>query len=174
MYYVARVSRIGPSTSRRIATLAVRSVLGAGAAALVVFHAALFAGRLRDASIAEPRVAASWLGAVALVVAAALLRSRGYSLFRGRSGFAFWTVVLLLHLGFTPGAPALRAEQLLGLPLELAAGALLAATAIALGLSGTRGTAPPTLAIRPRPRARSPLALGAVPARFAPRPPPLG
>ena len=72
-------------------------------AGLVVFHAALLAGRFADASIAHPEVIAQWVGAVLLGVGALALRRQGSSLVSGRGALVFWLLVLLLHVGFGSG-----------------------------------------------------------------------
>lgn len=148
------------------------SLVGVGVA---LFHAGLLAERLRDLSIAEPEVLASWLGAAILGLLALYLRRRNLPIASGRSGLVFWLLVLLLHLGLTPATPAfVRAEQLLALPLELAVVVLVGAL---------------LLVVRARRVARHPvplhrelarlcplpsLALGSVAAQFVPRPPPAG
>ena len=135
-------------------------------AALVLFHLWLFAGRLRDLSITEPQVLVSWLGAAALGAIALFLRKRNLPLLRGKSGFVFWALVLLLHLGFTPGSPALRGElsnasleTLLALAATLA---LLFGTRPALSASRKTATAAPL----------APFALATAGPLRAPRPPP--
>lgn len=84
--------------------------LRAAGAAVVLQHLDLLVRRFADASIAEPLVLARWLGAAALVGAAAQLRRRGGAPWRGRTGLAFALVVLLLHTGFVPAASNLSAS----------------------------------------------------------------
>lgn len=146
-----------------------RAALFLGTIGLVVYHAWLFTGRLRDASIREPEVLLRWLLGAALIGLALAFQRRGHSIVRGRSAIVFWVLALLLHIGPLP-APALsEAQGALALPLALAASFLIAVLAAL--------TAP----LRGRPRlervrrsafsfhdgALAPLAL-----RFAPRPPP--
>ncbi|MGH7856353.1 MAG: hypothetical protein ACREQY_03415, partial [Candidatus Binatia bacterium] len=103
----------------------VRGAATAAGATLVLFHLWLFAGRLRDLSIAEPKVLASWLASAALGLLAYFLERRGLPLASGRSGLVFWLLVLLLHLAMTPVGLALPSVELtLGLGLELAGAAL--------------------------------------------------
>jgi hypothetical protein len=114
----------------------VRAVATTAGAALVLFHLWLFAGRLRDFSIVEPSVLASWLASAALGLFALFLKRRGLPLASGRSGLVFWLLVLLLHIGMmgmTPVALELpTVEQTLALGLQLA-GAALAVAAIVAG-----------------------------------------
>ena len=105
------------------------------AGALVVFHAVLFARRLRDLTILEPVVVLQWAGTVALLGFLWYLRRRGASLLKGRSALVFWLLVLLLHI--LPGTPttllewehvdlllAVRASWLVTASVLLAAGLL--------------------------------------------------
>jgi hypothetical protein len=175
-------SSIGLSSIGRSSVARATASLAGGALAL--FHAGLLAERLRDLSIAEPAVLASWLGAAALGTLALYLRRRGLPIASGRSGLAFWLLVLLLHLGLAPAMPAtVRAEQLLVLPLEGVA-AFVSATA-ALAALATLATLAAMLRARSRsdrpllhrarierPRPLPAHALGSLAARFAPRPPP--
>ena len=143
-------------------------------ALLVLHHGWLLLGRLRDASISEPAVALRW-GLAALVLGlAALFQRRGLTVFSGRSGLAFWLLVLLLHVGVTPvPTVGLPSEKLLvALPLGIAT-----ALALALGAAHRAGRAGRAPRPRPSPRSRQqeppvrprpPL----VALRFAPRPPP--
>ncbi len=152
-----------------------RGALSLTGGAVALFHAGLLAERLRDLSIAEPAVLVSWLGAAVLGLLALYLRRRGLPLASGRSGLVFWLLVLLLHLGLTPTAPAiLRAEQLLALPLELATALL--ASAVLLLIAARSAARRPVFLRRELARWRPlpALALGSLAAPFAPRPPPLG
>lgn len=172
-------SHVAPIRSERTAASALPRLLS-GALSLVggavaLFHAGLLAERLRDLSIAEPAVLASWLGAAVLGLLALYLRRRNLPIASGRSGLVFWLLVLLLHLGLMPTAPAiLRAEQLLALPLEFAAIVLVGALLLVFG---TRLAARRPVPLHRELAHRRPLpslALGSVAARFAPRPPPAG
>ena len=152
---------------------------------LVVFHAALLAGRFADATIAHPGVMAQWVAAALLGVGAVALRRQGSSLVSGRSALVFWLLVLLLHIGFGTGI-ALTGEEIgssreLLLLLPFAAftiSAASAATRSATGRAGRPWELPHSLlgsrlrvpAFDPIPAACS---AGAGPARFSPRPPPL-
>jgi len=138
---------------------------------LALFHAGLFAGRVADASIAEPGVGSRWAIAALIGALALDLRRRGLPLCRGRSGLVFWLLVLLLHAGTLP-APAVRAEPLL---LALPAGALLALAAG--GLFASAGGAVRRPVRSPVRIATEPFRRRTVPQlarRFAPRPPPAG
>lgn len=152
---------------------------------LVVFHAALLAGRFADASIAHPEVLAQWVGAVLLGVGAAVLRRQGNSLANGRSALVFWLLVLLLHVGFGTGI-ALNGEEIgssreLLLLLPFAVFTLSASTAATRGAAGRAGRPwelPhelfagrlrfPTFDLIP-----AAASAGTGPSRFSPRPPPL-
>jgi len=94
-----------------------------GTLALVGYHVYLFAGRLRDASLARPEVGLRWAMALALVGLAVVFRHRGLSVWRGKPAIVFWVLALLLHLGPLP-MPALSeplAPLLTALPWGLAA-----------------------------------------------------
>lgn len=162
--------------SRRALTRAAKGLVAGVGGAIGLFHVALLFERLRDQTIADPRVAGSWLLAAALGALALELRRHRYPLLSGRTGLAFWLLVLLLHLGVTPAAPlTLRAEQVLALPLELAAAVFAALAALALvgrhsAPLAVRRQFAPVLHLAPR----SSLALGSLAGRFVPRPPPAG
>lgn len=153
-----------------------KRVVGALASAavtiLVLFHLLLLADRIARASILDPATSLRWLGAAAVLGLALVFRRSGWSLTSGRSGLAFWALILLVHLG-AGGAP-LDAHQapLVLLGSGLAAGALLALAAPAPGgrrriASARRPAAPRALRA---PRLRLPdLLFG-----FVPRPPPAG
>lgn len=111
--------------------------LRAAGAALVLQHIDLLVGRFADASIAEPLVLVRWLGAAALVGAAAELRRRGRAPWRGRTGLAFALVVLLLHTGGVAPAASNLADSLFVLP----AGLLLAVAAACAAVSGRKSAA---------------------------------
>lgn len=140
-------------------------------AALALFHAGLLAGRLADASIAEPRVGLRWATAALLGALALAFRRRGLPLARGRSGLAFWLLVLLLHVGAAPAPAVVRPEELL---LALPVGAVLA-LAVACSVTGAAGCARRTEAAYARAAThlhrRRPIP--ALARRFAPRPPPV-
>ena len=149
-----------------------RSLRAVGYAAvlgLVGFHAWLFAGRLRDASIREPEVLLRWLLAAALLGLALVFKRRGHSIVRGRSAIVFWVLALLLHVGPLPVPAVSEAPGALVLPLALAAPfviGLLAGLALPLGARLHRQwTRRPVRSFHDG--ALTPLAL-----RFAPRPPP--
>jgi len=139
--------------------------------ALAVHHGLLLARRLIDASILEPTVLLRWAGAAVIAVLAADLRRRGVSLSRGRAPVVLGLLVLLLHVGVPAPAPE-GVDLLLVLPLGVAAGLGAATLAglvrrrrprISRTLLRTLATVPP---------AAPHLGLGALPARFSPRPPP--
>jgi peptidoglycan/LPS O-acetylase OafA/YrhL len=139
------------------------------AVALVGYHAWLFAGRLRDASIREPEVLLRWLLAVGLLGLAVAFQRRGHSVVRGRSAIVFWGLALLLHIVPLPVPVVSEAPSALALPLALAAPFLIAVLAsLTAPLRGRpfdewlRRSVLPFLG-----GALAPLAL-----RFAPRPPP--
>ncbi len=152
---------------------------------LVVFHAALLAGRFADASIAHPEVLAQWVGAVLLGVGAAALRRQGSSLVNGRSALVFWLLVLLLHVGFGTGI-ALNGEEI-GSSRELLLLLPFAVFTLAASAAATRGATGGAGRLWERPhelfagRLRFPTfdpipavsSAGAGPSRFSPRPPPL-
>lgn len=150
-------------------------VLAAGT--LVIFHALLFAERLRDLTILQPGVALQWIGTLFLLTFLAYLKRRHVSLLRGRSALAFWLLVLLLHL--TPAVPSSpvaveHADLLLALPTSwMSAGTLwlaLALTALLVGVSLSSGLQAP----RPRHSRRGAPALAAgFRSRLFARPPPL-
>jgi hypothetical protein len=151
---------------------AVRWTLRVAGAGLALFHAGLFAGRVADASIAEPGVGMRWALAALLGALALDLRRRGLPLCRGRSGLVFWLLVLLLHAGALPAPSAIRADELLlvvpaGALVALAAGGLLASA----GGSAPRSEPAPVRSAREPGRRRTVAPLAR---RFAPRPPPAG
>ncbi len=144
----------------------------AAGALLVVFHLLLFADRIAAATIVAPEAVLRWLGAAGLLALALLFRRNRLPMASGRSGFAFWALVLLLHVGAGSAPVDPHHAPLVLLGSGLAAGAAL--------LRGTRtpGRRPRrsvgairTLGVltEPPPRHRLPdLALG-----FIPRPPPV-
>jgi hypothetical protein len=153
-------------------------------AGLVIFHAALLAGRLADASIAHPGVITQWVGAVVLGGGALALRRRGSSLISGRGALVFWLLVLLLHVGFGSGITLTGEETgsthelLLLVPLAgLAATGLCAARRDRRDLL-RRKTRLPLQAFLAGPRlplchpVPATSSAGTGPARFSPRPPP--
>jgi len=162
--------RLAPPRARWLA-IGRRALFGLGWA-LAAHHGWLLARRLVDASILEPLVLLRWAGAVLLVALAADLRRRGISLCRGRAPVVLGLLALLLHVGVPAPAPE-GVDLLLVVPLGLAAGLGSAALAVLAGRRRPRSLDLP--APRRRDDARRPLRerLGAVPARFSPRPPPL-
>lgn len=138
---------------------------------LVGFHAWLFAGRVRDASLTDPEVQMRWVLAAALLGLALFFQRRGLSLLRGRPAIVFWVLALLLHIGPIPLPATLEPVNalLVALPWALAAPfvALLARRFAA------RSAAPQHYGSRrsesPRPRHASLLVRSP---RFSPRPPP--
>jgi len=162
--------RLAASRARWL-TVGRRALFGLGWA-LAAHHGWLLARRLVDASILEPLVLLRWAGAVFLVALAADLRRRGFSLCRGRAPVVLGLLALLLHVGVPAPAPE-GVDLLLVVPLGLAAGLGSAALAVLAGRRRPRSLdLPPP---RRRDDARRPLRerLGALPARFSPRPPPL-
>jgi len=142
--------------------------------ALVLFHAVLFAQRLRDQTILEPGVALQWIGALGVLAFLWFLRCRRASLFKGRSGLAFWLLVLLLHL--LPATPANLLEWehtdlLIAIPttwmmtVAVLLGAALSALLMAL-------TARPELVTRRRRRRCSPAVDSGFHRHLYARPPP--
>ena len=121
----------------------------ATAVALILFHAVLFARRVRDLTILEPMVALQWVGALVLLAVLGLLLWKRVSLMRGRAALAFWLLVLLLHV--LPAAPTAivetqGSELLLALPtiwtatlgLALLLGALLGGFTVQAVSAGRR------------------------------------
>ncbi|MCB1009339.1 MAG: hypothetical protein KDB94_10640 [Acidobacteria bacterium] len=140
--------------------------------ALAAHHGLLLARRLIDASIFEPTVLLRWAGAAAIAVLAADLRRRGVSLSRGRAPVALSLLVLLLHVGVPAPAPE-GADFLLVLPVGVAAGLGAAALAGLVRRRRPRITRPVLRALTPAEPASFREPLGAFPARFSPRPPPV-
>ncbi len=138
--------------------------------ALVGFHAWLFAGRLRDASLTQPEVQLRWALAAALLGLALFFRRRGLSLLRGRPAIVFWLLALLLHLGPVPLPATLGPVTGLLVALPWALAAPLVAL---LGRRFARSMAPQYRRSHRReaPRARHASLLVRSP-RSSPRPPP--
>ncbi len=140
--------------------------------ALAAHHALLLARRLIDASILEPGVLLRWAGAAALVALAADQRRRGVSLTRGRAPVVLGLLVLLLHVGV--GVPASAgADLLLVLPLGIATGLGTATLTRLVRRRRPRTSRRVLRALEPEHPVRSHERLGALPARFSPRPPPV-
>ena len=114
-----------------------------------------------------------WLGAAALVGAAAELRRRGCAPWRGRTGLAFALVVLLLHTGGIAPAASNISDSLFVLP----AGLLVAAfTACAAAFELRHSAAGRALVLRRSSRLADPPRVSASSGfrrQFASRPPPL-
>jgi hypothetical protein len=142
--------RLAASRGRRALTWTLRAA-GAG---LAFAHVDLLVRRIADASILEPLVAARWLGTAALAAAAVEIHRRGFALWRGRSGWAFALVVLLLHAGGAVPAPTSASDSLFILPAGL-----LAAAALWAGITGS---------------VARPLRFSAPSLRFSPFPPRFG
>ncbi len=140
--------------------------------ALAAHHGLLLARRLIDASIFEPSVLLRWAGAAVLVALAVDLRRRGVSLTRGRAPVVLGLLVLLLHVGVGVPAPE-GTDLLLVLPLGMAAGLGAATLAGLVRRRRPRNSRPTLRALEPEHPARARERLGAIPARFSPRPPPL-
>ncbi len=146
--------------------------------ALLLFHAWLLAKRLASGELFDSGIAWRWLGAAALLLFWGVQRRLARELsprVRRRSHLAFWSLVLVLHVGVpaAPGEPALKALPLsdlgqLALPLFaafllLSGGALVASRQPAL-ISCPARRAPdgsalrtgflPQLSCRPPPRRR--------------------
>ena len=166
------MERTGNSAAipRRDAIL--RWSVGALAAVVAAFHAELLLGRIRDASIAEPLVALRWLVALAVVATAGALRRRGLGLLGSRAGAVLAVAVLVLHGGVVPPAALVDgAEELLvALPVGLAALAFAALAAPARERGGLLASTARRLRRPPDPPRRR--RVGALPSRFASRPPP--
>ena len=94
---------------------------------LVVFHLLLLGRRIRDGGLAEPLIAAKWLGTLALVGFVFWLRRRAPSWASRRTLFVgLWILVLALHapLPGTTSAPSSASshgsvELLLWLPASI-------------------------------------------------------
>jgi hypothetical protein len=123
---------------RRAPTLARLAAWSAAAFGvwLVLFHAALLWARLETATLWRPDVLARWIGAAALLAAAAILARRGSLRRSPRARLALVLLALLLHLGApvpqaptelvpAPAAPPAAAPALVAIAL-LAATLLLA------------------------------------------------
>jgi peptidoglycan/LPS O-acetylase OafA/YrhL len=160
-----------PATTRRASERprGLRAAIYLGAVGLVAYHAWLFTGRLRDASIREPEVLLRWLLAAGLIGLAVAFQRRGHSIVRGRSAIVFWVLALLLHIGPLPAPAVNEAHGALVLPLALAAPFLIAVfAALAAPLRGR----PHHDWIRRSALSFHDGALAPLALRFAPRPPP--
>lgn len=172
--------RARPTKDRRASTRLRRLGIALGAAAagvLVLFHAMLFAGRLRDLSILEPGVALQWIATIFLLGFLLYLRRHRISVLRGRSALSFWLVVLLLHL--IPATPASLAtwehtDLLLAIPTTwlVTSSLILAAALVALLLALPLRSRVRLLGLRRRRRGKAALEAGFRSLLFA-RPPPL-
>src|SRR5262249_11982336 len=69
----------------------------ASAAALVLFHVALFAAQIADGRLFEPATALRWLGAALVLGIAVQHRRAGVDLLKSRKGLVLGLVVVLLH-----------------------------------------------------------------------------
>jgi hypothetical protein len=138
---------------------------------LILFHAWLFAGRLREASLTAESLL-RWMFGAALLALALYFRRRGLSLVRGRPAIVFWVLALLLHLGPLP-VPAIHEpvpELMSLLPWGLAAPLF---AALLVHRFASRATVPQWA--RELRRAIHSARWNAVPPlalRFSPRPPP--
>ena len=104
---------------------------------MTAYHLWILAARFADGSVLEPLVAGRWLGSAALAGLILVLRSRGGSLWRGRSALVFWLLVVLLHGvggfaadGATYGPPVPAETLWLTAPLGLAVTAVFWAGAV--------------------------------------------
>lgn len=157
---------------------AVRWALGAGVAALGLFHLRLLWSRLTDATMFEPVVAVKWFAAALLLASLWWMRARGHKLFGGRRAAILWLIAVLLHVQLpAPLASPLAdgaesAGWLLALPVGVSLGVGLA-HGLARLLSGAFAAAAPPRATRgPRLLSRLRPLVGALPALYS-RPPPL-
>jgi hypothetical protein len=116
----------------------VTALLGAAAAALIVFHVLLLGGDVLRGRVLDPVVAARWLAAVALFGALVAFRQVGVPLLWGRRAAVVWLMVLFLHgHAAANGQPgALLASEEPGAPVILVLAPLLVAglAAAALGV----------------------------------------
>lgn len=153
----------------------VRVLRGAGlglGAAVVAGHAALFAERLRDATLAEPAVALRWALSGLLVAAAAVAQRRLDAATRRRAAGVLSLAALALHFGGP--SPAGVADPLAALIATLPTGLI-------VGAAGALRHRGPRLAARREgerclpPRRLAPIAIGRsrATARALPRPPPI-
>jgi hypothetical protein len=134
------------------------------AVGLVGYHAWLFAGRLRDASIREPEVLLRWLLAAGLLGLAVAFQRRGHSVVRGRSAIVFWGLALLLHIAPLP-VPVVSEALSVALAAPFLIAVLAALTAPLRGRRIQKWVRRSVFLFHGG--ALAPLAL-----RFAPRPPP--
>lgn len=144
-------------------------------AAVVAYHFWILAHRLLDASISEVPVLSRWISALLLGIAAWLLRRHRRSLFEGRTAFAFWLLVLLLHVGPSPLAVTADHGAELWLVLPIGAVSGLAFDALRVPRSTTtpsRRISPTSGRVPLPPVPVHPLAAGRRPRAFSPRPPP--
>ena len=155
----------------------IRTGAGVAGAALVGFHAWLFAGQVAAGRLEDPSLILRWLFASLLIGAFWMVRRSGHSIF-GRQGVAIWVLAALLH------GPAIAGRinaDLVTLPETVAVSVLqiVSSTALAISLWLLAGV----LAQRRSQLRRLPSfvpAFGAAAAlaagvawQFSPRPPPL-
>lgn len=148
--------------------------LGAGAA-LAALHIGILLRRIADGSLLSLQVLAQWSVGALIVAVAIVLRRRGVSVFRGRSGVAFWIVVVLMHgIVALPGGPgfvgvlgAAQATTFVPVSLGLVVGALV----LLIGLAAL-GRNTGLLRFGPRHGARSLAFPGGLPPAISPRAPP--
>lgn len=115
-------------------------------ALLALLHLGILWRRVADGTLLAPLVVAQWAMAVGLLLVVVALRRRGVSVFRGRSGAAFWIVVALMHgLVALPGGPGFvgaldtaPASALVPAGLGLLAGSLALLAGLAGSASGPR------------------------------------
>lgn len=91
---------------REIVHRAWRSLAAIAGILLAVLHLGILWRRVADGTLLAPLVVAQWAMAAGLLLVVVALRRRGVSVFRGRSGAAFWIVVALMHgIVALPGGP---------------------------------------------------------------------
>jgi hypothetical protein len=158
----------------------IRASIGVAGAALVGFHAWLFAGQVAAGQLEDPWLIFRWLFASVLLGAFWMVRRGGDSIF-GRRGVAIWVLAALLHGPAVAGTVNADSDAL-ALPEAVATSVLqiVSSTALALGLwllasliGSRRGQLHRRLfSFLPAFSAAGPLAAG-VAWQFSPRPPPL-
>ncbi len=151
----------------------------AAAAALLLFHVALFWMHLTQGRLMEPAVALRWGLALLLLGVLWLLRRVGVPLLWGRRALVLWVLVALLHVSAAGAAsdalttsPADAALSIVVLPP--AAGLIFMAGVLLLGALAARGWRLPLPLTRPvRPSTGTRLRSAITSPRLAPRAPPL-
>ena len=98
---------------------------------LVLFHGWLLASQVWDGALSDPGLVLRWMVAAGLVMALAMLRRNGDSMFLGRKAISIWLLAALLHGPAVAGAAAAESPAL---PEAVTALLQIAAASIAVGL----------------------------------------